>query len=56
MEIPQNKAFEVIGAQQVEIVVLREHIGMLQGHKCAPCGLEHTNDPQTQEAPEPDGD
>lgn len=31
MEIPQSKAYEIVGQQQIEIVVLREHIRLLQG-------------------------
>ena len=30
MEIPSTKALEIIGTQQVEIVVLREHVTLLQ--------------------------
>lgn len=41
MEIPQSKALELIGAQQIEITILRERIGILSQHQCEPCGLEH---------------
>lgn len=44
MEITQNKAFEIIGQQQMEIVILRERIGILTGHKCEPCDREHVGE------------
>lgn len=44
MEIPQSKAYEIVGQQQIEIVVLREHIKMLQSHQCEPCERQHVDD------------
>lgn len=35
MEIPQSKAYEIVGQQQVEIVVLREHVRLLQDQNAA---------------------
>lgn len=54
MEVTQNKAFEIIGQQQMELVVLRERLRLLADHQCAPCGREHSDDPQTQQGEEKD--
>lgn len=37
MEIPQNKALELIGAQQIEITILREALALARQHRCEPC-------------------
>ena len=37
MEVPQTKALELIGAQQMEITVLREALKLSREHRCEPC-------------------
>jgi hypothetical protein len=36
-QIPLAKAFEIIGQQQIELVVLQERLAILQAHQCEPC-------------------
>lgn len=50
-QIPETKAFELIGKQQLEIALLRERLGILQQHQCAVCVRECCKEPE-QVAPE----
>lgn len=53
MEIPQGKALEIIGAQQIELVVLRERVALLQQHRCEPCRQSCCQDGEDRTEPEP---
>lgn len=36
----QEQVFAIIGQQHVELLVLRERIGLLTAHRCQPCPNE----------------
>ena len=52
MEIPSTKALEIIGTQQVEIVVLREHVALLQAQVQALQAEKAASEGQAREATE----
>lgn len=49
MEVPQTKALEIIGAQQIEIAVLRDALNLSRQHRCEPC-----HESCCQDRPEPE--
>jgi hypothetical protein len=51
VNVPESKVLEIIGAQQVEIALLRERVGILSAHQCQKCPAECCK-PRPEGAPE----